>query len=420
MDIVTYALSQKNIEKEIPKQVGDYCEEHFSEWEGALDDTLQETTMAAPAKTVGDALTTLNNALTANRKTMQMLEADGSADWNVVEYEMGTIALNGDMSPSTASIRTKGFIRVYGSCTIHPTNGYRYRVIRYNADGTYHDGEGWLSIDKSIDDTYIYKLVINKEGVDPATTSDSSNVVIYRKTINNFPYVSVTSSADLDLNACKKGALAFSGSAAPANYPSSLGSTYGRTHILFTFRKNNVGMSNGDTQLLIQSGIVVARRDYQSGSWGSWTNINTTDFINNNTVISSADAIDVNSLKNGVYGFIASVVPNNLPTRSYGGENLIITVRVSNTSLANFDKQILICNGSMYAHRQYYNGAWTNWVLSDGNKTLVVDVNGGGNYTSLTACIKYINDSFVINWFGIAYKTCIIISNKRNIQGTHI
>lgn len=53
------------VEEQLPGEVGDYCEEHFSEWEGALDDTFTQSNMAAQAKATGDAITDLNSALTA-------------------------------------------------------------------------------------------------------------------------------------------------------------------------------------------------------------------------------------------------------------------------------------------------------------------------------------------------------------------
>ena len=53
------------VEEQAPAMVGDYCEEHFSEWEGALDDTFTQPTMAAKSSAVGTALSNLSNALTS-------------------------------------------------------------------------------------------------------------------------------------------------------------------------------------------------------------------------------------------------------------------------------------------------------------------------------------------------------------------
>ena len=49
----------------VDKAVDDYCEEHFSEWEGGLDDTFTQPNMAAKSSAVGAALGQLNNALTS-------------------------------------------------------------------------------------------------------------------------------------------------------------------------------------------------------------------------------------------------------------------------------------------------------------------------------------------------------------------
>ena len=66
MDIVTYGLAKsytdkkvKNIDvagevaEQLPDAVADYCDENFSEWSGALDSTLTDPLMAAPADKVG-------------------------------------------------------------------------------------------------------------------------------------------------------------------------------------------------------------------------------------------------------------------------------------------------------------------------------------------------------------------------------
>lgn len=54
----------EQVEEQAPEMVAEYCGEHFSEWSGALDSTLANPLMAAPADKVGElksALTPLNS-----------------------------------------------------------------------------------------------------------------------------------------------------------------------------------------------------------------------------------------------------------------------------------------------------------------------------------------------------------------------
>ena len=107
-------------------------------------------------------------------------------------------------------------------------------------------------------------------------------------------------------------------------------------------------------------------------------------------------SIDVDNMKSGIKGFTATNVPSGLPKLDYAGSNFIITIKSDDSVVSSFDSQFLFINNEIKARRSGRNNSWLNWRLIH-KKDYVVDVNGSGDYTNFTECIKFINDNQIKN-----------------------
>ena len=126
------------VEEQAPAMVGDYCEEHFSEWEGALDDTFTQPTMAAKSSAVGTALSNLSNALTSlGNATAQLVTPLNMFNKNDADIISGKYLDESGVEHDSSTYNESGWIKVEPNTKYTIGTGDISKVARFLTEYTF-------------------------------------------------------------------------------------------------------------------------------------------------------------------------------------------------------------------------------------------------------------------------------------------
>lgn len=163
--------------------------------------------------------------------------------------------------------------------------------------------------------------------------------------------------------------------------------------LLFVIRRGNDTLRDWDRQVLlsINSPGYVYGRLYFRGQWQEWEKVSIEREIIQLGLIQNA-SINYDNLVCGIYGFTARNGTNiGLPTELlFGGGGILFVFRKSNTSLSDWDRQVLTATeqpGIVYS-RVYFKGAWQQWGKREsGDATNIIECGVGKQYTTLRSAI---------------------------------
>ena len=136
-------------------------------------------------------------------------------------------------------------------------------------------------------------------------------------------------------------------------------------------------------QILINDKHIYTRNASVAGAWSEWTVLNDLPqhgSAEDTTYLSVLP--DANDAKNGFYSlhFAADTynMTANLPWYRWGKGKVATLLTTEN----NYKRQLFFCERFVYT-RYCANGKWSNWVNLMGKNEIVIDINGGGDYTSI-------------------------------------
>ena len=182
----------------------------------------------------------------------------------------------------------------------------------------------------------------------------------------------------------------------PLNMPYSAFNTQAST--LITFSGLNFS-ENYPRQILIDNNSIYTR--YKGEVWNDWEKLvpdniySAFDYITDTNYLTLLP--DVNTIFSGTYllnfTYGTDQIPDNLPYKKFfSSVDILICVPTYNDE-TKYARQILITGyGEIYI--RFYNGSWSAWKKYKSQEYYIVDINGNGDYTSLSECIKnHVNGS---------------------------
>ena len=213
-----------------------------------------------------------------------------------------------------------------------------------------------------------------------------------------------------------------------SNLPADV--NFGGGCLLFVIRRGNDYLRNWDRQILlsVNSPGYTYNRVY-FGGWQEWVKSSIPikkEVIQLGRIYDAS--INYDNLVGGIYGFTGqNGVDIGLPTDLlFGDGGILFVFRRSDTSLSDWDRQVLKANGQpgIVYTRVYFQGVWREWVkIESGGATNVIECGVGKQYTTLRSAIAaaiQTNGTKVIVYPGVYDLTQEFATELQNHSGSGI
>ena len=183
--------------------------------------------------------------------------------------------------------------------------------------------------------------------------------------------------SSIDIDNLPNSTLSFTATSVPSGLPNI---DYGAGALLVTIRNNS--LKNLDRQFIVTKNAI-STRPYYNG-WQAWE---TSDIDAGGKFVQKglSTNIDIDNLPNGIVSFTATSVPDGLPNIDYGAGATIVTIRATQNTFSDFDRQIII-TPKTFATRAYYQGIWANWETYN-YQDYIIHCGQGQKYTRLRDAI---------------------------------
>lgn len=209
-------------------------------------------------------------------------------------------------------------------------------------------------------------------------------------TFKNFSLISGGSELQ-NLDNFANGVFSLTSSGSISNLPADV--DFGAGCLLFVIRRGNDSLRNWDRQILISvnSPGYTYNRVYFGGQWKEWAKTTIEREITQWGRIYNA-SINYDNLVGGIYGFTAeNGIDIGLPTDLlFGDGGILFVFRKSNTSLSDWDRQVLKANGQpeIVYTRVYFQGVWQQWVKRESSgATNLIECGVGKQFATLRSAV---------------------------------
>lgn len=217
-----------------------------------------------------------------------------------------------------------------------------------------------------------------------------NKVVTDAVTFKNFSLISGGSELQ-NLDNFANGVFTLTSSGSISNLPADV--DFGAGCLLFVIRRGNDTLRNWDRQVLlsVNSPGYTYNRVYFGGQWNEWAKTTIEREITQWGRRYNA-SINYDNLVGGIYGFTAqNGIDIGLPTDLlFGDGGILFVFRQSNTSLSDWDRQVLKANGQpeIVYTRVYFQGVWQQWIKNESSgATNLIECGVGKQFTTLRSAV---------------------------------
>lgn len=347
----------------VPDIVGTWLSEHITPTTPAIDNTLTVSGAGADSKTVGDAISDINNNIEKANNALINGQSRLLANWvrGYSNVRTGVVQTSFDYRITHANWLSFPFDVILGI-----NYGYTYNVF----DNEYNLITSSTDSNTRITAGTLFRVNITKRNEDTSVPADietfSNQLFIYNELVNYPKMMPTTLEAGTDLNNVSTlGEYALSSSSEYTHCPISSGN-----HRLLTVYRRFPSTAISQKVENYIDNMSYTRQYTEANGWTEWQKV-TIDgnlFVADSTV---ADGTDLDNLKTtGVYLLAAGNDYDNLPLVQPSGNVLFVYKRTPASALYQKIENLLM--NARYIRNYTQANGWSVW-LSDSYETFGLD-----------------------------------------------